>query len=263
VTTVGRKVNGERAVVLGWGRALLLQLAHPLVAAAVGDYSRFHHGAGGYLRRVRGTIGAMLDLTFAPEAEARAVVARINAIHDEVHGTLREPVGMFAAGTPYSARDPRLLIWVHVTLIESIVLAYDQFVEPLAPDERDTYAREAAWLAIELGVPASDLPRTFADVQAAVARTLASGEIAVGPTARSLSGALLSPLGPLASPLFNVTRLLTIGLLPDAARAAYGFDWDARRAESYRRAVAFVAGLRRRLPAVLTEWRQARHPSPR
>ena len=96
--SVSRRVNRETVVLLGWGRAILLQFAHPLVAAGVADYSRFHTARAGYLRRTRRTVGAMLSLTFGPPDEVARVLDRINAIHAHVHGALREPVGRFPAG---------------------------------------------------------------------------------------------------------------------------------------------------------------------
>ena len=40
-TSVAERINGERLVVLGWGIAILLQVAHPLVAAGVAEHSSF------------------------------------------------------------------------------------------------------------------------------------------------------------------------------------------------------------------------------
>jgi uncharacterized protein (DUF2236 family) len=73
--SVARKINRERVVLLGWGRAILLQIAHPLVAAAVADHSPFGEDLRGYLQRARRTVGAMLRLTFGTDDEARRVVA--------------------------------------------------------------------------------------------------------------------------------------------------------------------------------------------
>ena len=65
------KINAERVVVLGWPRAILMQFAHPLVAAAVADHSDFRGGQTAYLRRAHRTIGAMLALTYGTDDEAR------------------------------------------------------------------------------------------------------------------------------------------------------------------------------------------------
>ena len=256
---VARKINREAVVILGWGRAVLLQLAHPLVAAAIADYSRFHRESGGFVGRARRTIGAMLALTFGPPDDVKAAIGRINTIHDQVHGVLPEAVGKFPAGTPYSARDPHLLLWVHATLLESIVTTYELLVGPLTALEKDTYVEEAAWLARELGVEPERVPADYAAIQAYMRQMHASGEIVVSPAAASLAGSLLSPpLGRAAAPLFRLTRLVTIGLLPAGVREAYGFPWTSARARAFDRAVAVIRRMRRYLPARLREWPAAR-----
>jgi len=255
---VSRKINREAVVLLGWGRAILLQLAHPLVAAGVAAGSDFHQGARAYMKRMHHTVGSMLSLCFGTEDEAREVIDRINGIHRRVHGRLPEPVGPFPAGTPYSARDPRLLCWVHVTLLESVVLAYELFVGELAPEEKDAYVAESADVARALGVTDDVLPMSYAELQAWMAGLYGAGEIVVGGQAKTLAAALLAPrLGP-AAPVFRVSRLLTIGMLPPAIREGYGFEWDARRARACRRAIAWTRRLRGVLPPVLREWPKAR-----
>ena len=256
--TVARKVNREAVVLLGWGRAILLQLAHPLVAAAVKDYSHFDKSAGGYVRRVRRTVGGMLTITFGSPQAARETIERINGIHRRVHGTLKSAVGTFPAGTPYSATDPRLLNWVHATIVESMVVAYEQLVAPLSEADRDQFCVEAAETGRWLGIPPDLLPLRFRVLQEYLQSMYESGDIAVGPDARALAAGLFSPpLGP-AVPLFRVTRMVTAGLLPDAIRDGYGFAWDARRARSFRAAMGVIRRLRRLLPPVLREWPMAR-----
>jgi len=256
---VARKINREGVVLFGWGRAILMQMAHPLVAAAVGEFSDFDEGASGYLRRVHRTVGGMLTLTFGTETEARQVLERINAIHDRVHGTLAEPAGIFPAGTPYSARDPELLLWVHATLLDSIMLTFEQLIEPLTAAERDQFVDEAAATAIALGVPPAMTPRTHGELRALFARVTASGAIAVTPRARAIAGALFSPpLGPPVLPLMALSRLVTVGLLPDDLRHGYGFAWDRRRARAFRAVMAVIRRTRWALPPMLREWRMAR-----
>jgi uncharacterized protein (DUF2236 family) len=258
-SAVARKINRETVVLLGWGRAILLQLAHPLIGCALSDYSRFRRGPRGYLRRARSTVGAMLELTFGTPRDAQRIVDRINGIHDQVNGRLDRAVGIFPAGTPYSARDPQLLCWVHATLIESMVIAYELFVDPLTCDEKNRYAADATWLARQLGVEPERLPVTYHGIETYLETRYSSGEIVVGENARVLANALLSPpLGPAAAPLFRLTRLITVGLLPAHVRDQYGFPWNAQRERSYRRAVALIRRTRRLLPAVFREWPAAR-----
>ena len=71
-------------MLLGWARAILLQLAHPLVAAAIADHSTFRSRPGSRLARLRQTVRAMLALTFGTDEEGAAAARAINAIHDRV-----------------------------------------------------------------------------------------------------------------------------------------------------------------------------------
>ena len=119
-------------VLFGWSRAILLQLAHPLVAAGVADHSHFRSSAMAAVGRLRGTVRSMLSLAFGDEAAYGRAIAGIRAIHTRVHGELRAQTGVFPAGTPYSAEDPALVLWVHATFIDSAVLVYDRVVSPLS-----------------------------------------------------------------------------------------------------------------------------------
>lgn len=256
---IARKINREAVVLLGWGRAILLQIAHPLVAAGVAEYSAFNESAGGYVRRVRRTVGGMLAITFGTPEQAQRVIDRINSIHAQVRGELAEPAGAFPAGTPYSARDPRLLLWVHATLVESMVVTYEWLVGPLRTDERDAFCVEAAETAVALGVPNELVPKRYDDLLQYMKSMYAAGQIVVTPHARQLADALLSPpLGPAAAPLARITRLVTVGLLPDRVRREYGFTWDQGRDRMFRAIMMLVRRTRWVLPPMLREWRVAR-----
>ncbi len=171
------KVNREMIVVAGWGRAILLQLAHPAVAAGVHGHSAFRGSLRSSLRRLQSTVGAMLSLTFGDAEQMIGAAAAINAIHDRVHGrvspSLERPpsprlrrtsrrAGCAGDGETYSAHDPDLQRWVHATLLESIPLTYELLVGPLTLRERDRYCSEAAIVEPLLGMPAGWLPRDSA-----------------------------------------------------------------------------------------------------
>ena len=252
-------VNREIIAVAGWGRAILLQLAHPLIAAGVGDHSSFRGNLRTSLARLRSTIGAMLSLSFGSDDEAIAAAAAINAIHDRVNGRLGEPAGTLAADARYSAHDPELLRWVHATLLESIPLIYAQLVRPLTSVERDRYCAEAAIMEPLLDIPAGLLPRSSAELDAYMRRMIDGGQIAVSNRSRALARALLYPRGwRLLWPAFRVLQLLSIGLLPAAVRDAYGFSWTARDARALARWTAALRLFRRVLPAFVREWPAAR-----
>lgn len=257
---VSRRINAERLLLVAWLRAILLQLAHPLIAAGVADHSTFRGSRMAAFARLRQTINAMLALTFGTEVEREAALGGIRAIHRRVHGVLPTACGRFAAGTRYSANDPALLTWVHATLIESMVLTYEQLVEPLAADERNHYCADAAELAVALGASAHEVPRSWDAVNAYLERRYASGEIAVGQQSRALATALVCAGGSWLSRWFvaPATSLIAAGLLPPHVRKQYGFAWNRRRARRYMRMIALLRLIRRALPVRFTQWQRAR-----
>jgi uncharacterized protein (DUF2236 family) len=86
----------------------------------------------------------MLALTFGPDDEAHRAAARINAIHDRVHGQIAARQGAHPAGATYSAHDPELLAWVHATLLDSFLLTFQLFVADLTEGECDRYCAESS-----------------------------------------------------------------------------------------------------------------------
>ena len=252
-------INRERVVVAGWGRAILLQLAHPLVAAGVSDHSHFDRGLGSSVARLHSTVGAMLSLTFGDDDAAIATAAAINRIHDRVMGHLREQAGVFAAGTPYSAHQAELLRWVHLTLLESIPLTYELLIGPLTEADRDRYCAEAAIMEPLLDIPAGTLPRTWAEVGPAIASMIESGQIARTTGSHALGRAVLYPKGSaLFWPAFRPVRLITIGLLSPRLRDLYGFAWTERDARALRRWLRALRILRACVPTLVREWPAAR-----
>lgn len=246
-------------MLLGWGRAILLQLAHPLIAAGVHEHSVFRARPWSAASRLHATVRAMLALTFGTDAEREHALHGIRAIHRRVNGRLPTAVGPFPAGAPYSAEDPELVLWVHLTLLDSIPLAYGTFVAPMSPSERDAYCAEAAWVAIALGARPDDVPRTWEAARLRFQQTLSSGVIAVGPQASELAVAVLAPrVGRVVPPAVWLNRLITKALLPPDVRRQYGFAWDTRRQRTFDYAVRRIRAVRQRAPAVLAIWPEAR-----
>ncbi|HXJ77829.1 MAG TPA: oxygenase MpaB family protein [Candidatus Methylomirabilis sp.] len=258
------KLHREIVLLGGWGRAILLQVAHPLVARGVADHTSFRNGRGEAFRRLQRTLQAMLTLTFGAPEEAEGVARIINGIHDRVHGTLSLSVGRFPAGTRYSAHDPALLSWVHATLLDSFLLTYDLFVGPLTAVERDRYCEESCGIESRLGIPPGTLPRSTAQLREYLDDKLSSGEVTVTDTARRLASDILNPPGfVVARPLLALARLPTIGLLPPAVRAGYGLSWSPRDDRALRAVAAVSRRLLPLLPDVLRYWPAARAASAR
>lgn len=254
-----QRVNGERLVVLGWGRAILMQLAHPMIAAGVAGHSAFRGSVTEGASRLYHTVSAMLALTFGSEARRLAALERIRAIHRTVNGTLADAAGPFPAGARYSAEDPHLLLWVHATLLDSNARIYQHVVGRLSDAELDAMCGEAAPLVEELGGNAATTPREWRALQDYMAGVEASGELVVTPAARAIGRAVLAPRAAgWRAPFSGLHTLVGVGLLPPFLREAYGFDWSAAHDARFRRAIRAIRSARRFAPAAIACWRDAR-----
>jgi uncharacterized protein (DUF2236 family) len=246
------RINRE-AVILGAGpAALLLQVAHPLVAEGVAQHSRFESDPIG---RLRGTLRTTLDLVFGDGPTAEAAIRRLNRIHAGVRGPVQDPAARAATGADaYRALDPELLLWVQATLIVTSVDAYARWVRPLDDVDREAFWAEARSVGVRMGIPLERSPATWADLIAWWDRTLApDGPIQVTPTARALAPLILRPPMPLV-PAWG-THLLALpglGLLPERLREAYGIAWSPTRA---RLADALALGVRAWTGVVPARWR--------
>jgi uncharacterized protein (DUF2236 family) len=156
------QVNREMILLAAGGRALLMQLAHPKVAAGVAEHSRFQENPFARLHR---TMSAMWSIVFDEKAQARAALERIENVHARVHGNVASGEGSFA-GAPYDANDQDLLLWVHATLIDSAILAYDFLVAPMAEQERTAYYNDSKKLAALFGIKEELIPSSLGEFDA-------------------------------------------------------------------------------------------------
>jgi len=220
------KVNRHAVLMLGGGRALLLQAAHPLALAGVLAHSDYSSGPW---KRLERTMEATSTACFGRPEAAERVGRRVRAMHTKVNGTLAEPMGPFPAGTPYDARDPALLLWVHATLVDTALLMYRTYVGDLTHDEYDEYWQQMKVLARLFGCPDDALPGTYDDFRAYWTGMLASEEICVTPQACELARevVLRPPLPAPVRPAWRLVNFATAGFLPAKLRRGYGFTWSA------------------------------------
>jgi uncharacterized protein (DUF2236 family) len=219
------QVDREMALLLAGGRALLLQLAHPKIAAGVAQYSRFQQNP---LARLQRTMSTMWSIGFDESAKAYAAIERVGNIHKRVHGSvqLNEPV---ARGTRYDARDAQLLMWVHATLVDSAMVAYDLFVRPLSAEEKFRYYEDSKRLAELFDIPKAVIPESLREFSAYFDEMLSGNTLAVGPAARSLAHDIVYPRPLILRPAAPLFRVMTAGLLPERLRTAYGLKWNELR----------------------------------
>jgi uncharacterized protein (DUF2236 family) len=248
------KISREWALMLGGGRALLMQAAHPLALAGVMEHSDYEDGPWDRLER---TMYAVWTAVYGEPEEAERVGKRVRAMHTKVHGTIDHQMGPFPAGTPYSAQDPELLMWVHATIVDTALLMYRTYVGPLSVDEQEAYYQDMKVLARLFGTPDEAIPDTYADFVAWFRSLLDSEVICVTPEALEVSATILKPPLPfVAWPAWRAVNFVTAGLLPGKLRRGYGFTWTpahrallAGSAESIKRAVLpLLPDLARALP---------------
>jgi uncharacterized protein (DUF2236 family) len=257
-------IAGECIAVLAWPRAILMQLAHPLVAAGVAQHSGFRDSPFAPFARLRSTVRAMRQLTFGSDDEAAEATRRILNIHNTVKGQLRDGAGAYAGGTPYSAHDPALLLWVHATLLDSHVRILAPILRSFTAAECDRYCRETAPFAELLGARPDDVPRTWQQLQDFMAAEIDSGRVAVGADARALAPAILRPsLSHFAWPLPHASELVTVGSLPATIRDGYGFAWNATRERRQQRVLATLRQLRGLSPDLIARWPETRRAGAR
>ena len=222
------RINRE-AVLLGAGpAALLLQVAHPLVAEGVAHHSTFEADP---FRRLHGTIATTMDLVFGDGRAAERAVRRLNGIHSGVRGKVADEDARRLAAS-YRALDPELLLWVQVTLIVTSVRAYLRWVGPLSPHEREQFWQEARRVGVRLGIPLTLSPADWPALMAYWRRMLApEGPIHVTPTARRLSRLIVRPPLPFTPwPLVDLAALPGLALLSPRLRDEFGIGWGSRQA---------------------------------
>lgn len=208
-----RRINSESVLLLGGGRALLMQLAHPLVAAGVAEHSDFRVNPWSRLQR---TLEATSTIVFGSRAAADRAAAGVRAVHERV------------VGPGYSANDPALLLWVHATLVDTAMRVYRRFIGSIAPADVAEYYEQSKTVAALLGCPVDAQPDSYDDFRAYVRSMLTTLE--VSDVARALARDVLHPQAPIVlAPALELGRQLTAGLLPPPLRRGYGLSWDAAR----------------------------------
>ncbi len=210
--SIAWRMHRHPALLLGGLRALMVQALHPLAMAAVAQFSDYRNDVWGRYSR---TTMYVVTTVFGSTRQARAAGARVQAVHAPMRGVDR------VTGLPYRADDPKLLLWVHVALVESFVLAYERYVAPLTGAERDQYVREMVRQAELVGIPQRMVPATWEELDAFVQRM--RPELRVSPQTRDAFDVVLHPPLPRwRRAAWRVIAEGAVALLPEYSRELYG-----------------------------------------
>jgi uncharacterized protein (DUF2236 family) len=231
------QINRESAVFLGAGRAALLQLAHPWVAAALAQHSNLMHDAIG---RFHSTFRVIYTMLFGSRAQAFEASKQLYQRHTGIRGNLPQ-------GLHYQANEVAALRWVYATLVESAVMAYEFVLPPMRPEEREQYYAESKRMAALFGIPAKALPDTWSEFLKYAVAMVDSPQLSVDQTALALSRSVLAGAGTWVNPP-HWYRALTAYWMPPRLREAFELDFSVPEQQAVSSAAQWLPRIYRGIP---------------
>jgi len=246
-TSITWRTNREGILFLAAGRALLLQLAHPWVAAAVADHSK---ALSDPIARFHRTFKVVFKMVFGTVDQAFAAARSLHRRHESITGVLPETVGPFKAGSAYYANNISALRWVYATLSDSALLARDLVLDSLEPEERARLYSESQVFAGMFGIPAHLLPADSAGLRMYMQAMYESDILTVSAAARHVAAQIFSPT-PVWLRIPRTYMALTAGMLPERLRRDFGLDYGNAERRKSERAIALIRRVYPVLPARL------------
>ena len=241
------KVNRESALFLGAGRAALLQLAHPWVAAAIAQHSRTLDNP---VRRFHHTFRVIFTMMFGSAEQAFTAARQLHRLHQQIRGTLPDAAGCFPQGTAYEANELAALTWVYATLVDSALVVYELLLPALSQDERERYFAESLRMAALFGISPRTLPQSWEAFRIYFDATIESDTLGVSAATRAFAQKLQKGTGFLVPPPCWY-RSLTMRLLPPRIRDQFQLPFGVREEKAADRALNVMRPIYRRLPAAI------------
>lgn len=223
----------ENTAVMGGLSAVLLQLAHPAIAAAGAHSSRMRSDSYGRMRR---TFAAMYEIIFGDFATANAAADRIHNVHIRIQGS--------ADGESWRATDPDLMFWVLGTLIFSSVRTYTLLAGPLTVEDKRDYYRDMRVFGATMGIPLETMPETWEEFENWFEGMLSGDRLRVSDAGRRFAEFVLEN----AAARCSGSAALVAGMLPARWREAYGLSWKAKDRRRFLFAVHALRFGRRLMP---------------
>jgi uncharacterized protein (DUF2236 family) len=240
--SVSWRINRESALFLGAGRAALLQLAHPWVAAALDQHSSLMEKP---IARFHNTFRVVFTMIFGTAEQASSAARSLYQLHTKITGEVPEAVAGYDKGSRYEALHIPALKWVYATLIQSAVVAYECVLPVLNDEERAQYYAESKVLAGLFGLPAGALPETWSGFENYIEEMFASNALGVSERARYMAQRIMTGAGSWVH-VPQWYQALTAEWLPERLREEFAFKLGVRDESSARRA-------RVRLPRVYSK----------
>jgi uncharacterized protein (DUF2236 family) len=201
------KIHSDPAMAVGGIRALLQQALHPIAMDGVAKNSNFREDAWGRLQRTGDYVST---ITFGERSQAQALAARVRKIH-----------------TSLGLDDPHLLLWVHMSMVDSFLDIARRSGMAISDLEADQYVSEMVLFAELVGVPNADVPANTAEMQSYFQNI--APELSASDDAKRAALFLTIPPMPSAvrfatpaAPAWASLALLAASSLPQWARRLYG-----------------------------------------
>jgi uncharacterized protein (DUF2236 family) len=225
-------LGGEAILIAGGGRAILLQIANPVIGAGVARHSDF---ANDPLRRLRNTLSYLYVLVYGSAAQRERVVSMVERAHVPVE----------------HATDGELQLWVAATLYDTAALMQERVFGALSDEDAEAVYREYARVGTALQMPEELWPADRTAFRGYWDDAMA--ELIVTEEARRVAHDLLHPRkGPLwMRASMPLARLATAGLLDARLREQFGFPWSEGRGRRFDRLMRVTAVVYPRLPRAL------------
>lgn len=244
-----RRISSEPCIGLLLQRALVMEVAHAKVGAGVQHHSLFRDQP---YRRFLSTMDVALRLVWGGDQVGRRAAQQVYRFHDHVNGELPEPNAAWPQGDHYTAHDASLLLWVWATLVDTTECAFERWVRPLGPEERNGYYRDMTSFATFFGIPASMVPAdrdAFGDYYESV---IDGDELTPTPTsAAMIRDVLWYRHWNVPAAAVRPLRVLSIGTLDPRIRDRFDLQLSAEDDRLFKRLDGLLARGYRHRPAWL------------
>lgn len=243
-------------------RTLVLQVAHPMVGAAVGQHSVYKEDPYGRLWRTATSVIRQVYGGYRTSEEGRRLL--------EMH---RDIQGVDDQGRRYSARNPAAYVWVHATLFDAWRLFLRDYARGLSDEQERQLFDEWRRIGLLIGCDDRLLPASVPEFDAWFAGMLDMLEDNAVVQDLLHNAPKAPPLVPqglfawLTSPLLGWQRSFVAETLPDGLAERFSLPRNtrtarhARRLGTFSRLLGLVPGLvRRSVLASWAMWRTSRDP---
>ena len=211
------KIYREPSIVLGSMRALLLQIAHPAIAAGVAEYSDFEKDTIGRAHR---TFLSMVQIWFGDIATANNSARRLHIIHSMIRGQMVWETEDETIINPFCAADPDLLYWVLATLVDTTLVFYENTVRRLSNEEKEKFYQESKITAQLMGIPLEEYPKNLEAFYQRYEKVLNNGTLRYKEEGKAIKKALFK----VPWPVRKLNEIMAIGYMPQSAQKLFNFS---------------------------------------